>query len=115
MSKQSLRSIVLGIPVVALCAVLTLPVLAAPPTTPAAPGFLARIWQSIEALISGPAPPPDNSGSSELRRVAGHAGRRYDPVGSSVELVDPTSTDQALTSVSPAAVPGDETDGTSVP
>jgi hypothetical protein len=115
MSKKSLRSFLLGISVVALCAVLTLPVLAAPPTSPAVPAFLARIWRSIEALISGPAPPQDDPGVSELRRVAGNAGPGFEPIGASLELVDPDSTDQALTSVSLAAVPGDETDGTSVP
>lgn len=115
MSKHKIRSIVVGLSVVALCVALTLPVLAAPPSGPAAPGFLTRIWHSLTGLISGPAPPPDDSGHSELRKAAGEAGRGFVPDGNSMELLDPEFSEEESTSLTAAGVPEEESTGTSDP
>lgn len=115
MSKQRIRSIVLGLPVIALCAALTLPVLAAPPSGPVMPGFLARIWSSLTELITGSAPSADVPELPELRRVSAKAGGRFDPLGSSQSLLDPSTSDSQLLSFSPTLVPEDESGGTTVP
>lgn len=109
------RPIRLALPVIALCGLLTVPVLAAPPSGAVVPGFLAQIWHSVVELVSGPAPPPDEGGFSELRRVAGEAGRGFVPDGYSVDLLDPTSSEEDLQSLSTVEVPTDDSDGTSVP
>jgi len=115
MFTQWSRPIRLALPVIALCGLLTVPVFAAPPSGPVAPGFLAQIWHSVVELVFGPAPPPDDPGPSELRRVAGKAGRGFVPDGYSVELLDPTSSEEDSQSFSTMGVPEDNSDGTSVP
>lgn len=109
------RPIRLALPVIALCGLLSVPVLAAPPSGPVAPGFLAQFWRSVVELVSGPAPPPEEPGLSELRRTAGAAGPRWEPDSNSVELLDPTSSTADSESLSTVGVPEGEIDGTSVP
>lgn len=115
MFTQWSRPIRLALPVIALCGLLSVPVLAAPPSGPVAPGFLARIWHSVVEVVFGPAPPPDEPGLSELRRTAAEAGGRFDPVGYSEGLQDPTTSDgESLSFWSPVA-PEDEVGDTSEP
>lgn len=110
------RPIRLALPVIALCGLLTVPVLAAPPSGPVAPGFLAQIWHSVVELVSGPAPPPpDEPGTSELHRMAGKSGGRFDPVGYSQELQDPTTSDGDSLSFSSPVAPEDQAGGTPEP
>lgn len=115
MFTKMFRRILPVLPVIALCGLLTVPVLAATPGGSAAPGFLARIWCSVVELISAPAPPDDATGVSELRHVTGEAGRRFDPVGQSEELLEPTSTDGDTLTFSAPTASDEEIDGTSAP
>ena len=114
MFQKTFRHILPALPVFALCGLLTLPVLAATPGGSPAPAFLAQLWSSLTELISGPAP-PDDTGVSELRHVTGEAGSRFDPVGQSEELSEPTSTDSDPLTVSSPVAPEEDLDDTSTP
>lgn len=112
---QTFRRILTALPVIALCGLLTLPVLAAPLDGSGAPGFLARIWGSIESLVPGWVPPSEDPAPSELRAVAGDAGPRTDPVGNRQSLWDETSSTEESLTGSMTVVPEDPLDAISGP